>query len=118
MENSVLDPHTHPAREVFHYVTHIVLLLRERLLNCLATFRRTYNTRGTYQWPHVLILVPKPLVGGAGAVGRITALGPDALSLEIGQLVYADCAMRARDEPDEMFLSAIHEGDQRGARSS
>ncbi|KAJ9616655.1 hypothetical protein H2200_000374 [Cladophialophora chaetospira] len=53
---------------------------------------------------------PKPIVGGISAIARIAAVGPDAVALHPGQLVFADCVIRARDDPDSLFLTAIHEG--------
>lgn len=54
--------------------------------------------------------IPVPLVGGFSAIGRIAAAGPDAVSLKPGQLVYVDCVVHARDDPDAFFLSAVIEG--------
>lgn len=54
--------------------------------------------------------IPTPLVGGFSAIGRIAAAGPDAVSLQPGQLVYVDCVVHARDNPDAFFLSAVIEG--------
>ena len=53
---------------------------------------------------------PKPIVGGISAIDRIASLGPDAVALQPGQLVFVDCVMRARDDPDSLFMTAIHEG--------
>ena len=54
--------------------------------------------------------IPTPLVGGFSAIGRIAAVGPDAVTLKPGQLVYIDCVIHARDNPDAFFLSAVIEG--------
>ncbi|KAK1252018.1 hypothetical protein MKX08_003205 [Trichoderma sp. CBMAI-0020] len=54
--------------------------------------------------------LPKPLVGGFCAVGRVVALGHDAVSLEIGKLVFLDCVIRGRDDLDAMILSGISDG--------
>ncbi|EHY56581.1 hypothetical protein HRR83_002335 [Exophiala dermatitidis] len=59
---------------------------------------------------------PKPIVGGLSAIARIAAVGPDAMVLQPGQLVFMDCVIRARDHPDSMFLIAIHEGMDAGSR--
>lgn len=55
---------------------------------------------------------PLPIVPGVSAIGRIVALGQDATSLEIGQLVLFDCFIGARDAQNgpEQFLSAISGG--------
>lgn len=59
---------------------------------------------------------PTPIVGGFGAIGYIAALGSDATILKIGQLVYVDCVIRARDDPDTFFLSSIFEGINDGSK--
>ncbi|KAF2269458.1 GroES-like protein [Lojkania enalia] len=75
----------------------------------LSYFREIYN--GQRQYPF-----PTPLVGGCSAIGRITAVGQDAAALQLGQLVYVDCVVRARDKPSELFLSTIHEGFSEGSK--
>jgi alcohol dehydrogenase len=40
-----------------------------------------------------------PAVPGAGAVGRVRALGPDATRLKIGDWVLCDPTLRSRDDP-------------------
>ncbi|RFU72708.1 alcohol dehydrogenase [Trichoderma arundinaceum] len=54
--------------------------------------------------------LPKPLVGGFSAVGRVVALGYDAVALEVGTLVFLDCVIRGRDDVDAMILSGISDG--------
>ncbi|KAL9060916.1 MAG: hypothetical protein Q9162_000360 [Coniocarpon cinnabarinum] len=71
--------------------------------------REIYNGERGYS-------VPKPLVGGFSAVGRVAALGPDATALEVGQLVYVDCVVRGRDDQDAIFLSAVNEGGTEGSK--
>ncbi|KAI4594653.1 hypothetical protein KJ359_007745 [Pestalotiopsis sp. 9143b] len=63
------------------------------------------NSRG-YEYP-------LPIVPGTSAVCRVAALGPDATSLEVGQLVLFDCYIRARDAQSDgpkNYLSAITGG--------
>jgi D-arabinose 1-dehydrogenase-like Zn-dependent alcohol dehydrogenase len=60
--------------------------------------------------------VPTPLVGGFGAIGHVAVVGPDAVALKPGQLVYVDCVVRARDDPDSFFLSAIYSGSTEGSK--
>jgi D-arabinose 1-dehydrogenase-like Zn-dependent alcohol dehydrogenase len=43
---------------------------------------------------------PTPFVPGGAAVARVVAVGPDATSLEPGQLVLTEYFIRARDSPD------------------
>ncbi|KAJ4135446.1 hypothetical protein BFJ70_g14975 [Fusarium oxysporum] len=63
---------------------------------------------------------PQPGPGSAiiliDAIGRIAAIGPDAVALQLGQLVYVDCVIHARDDPDEFFLSAVIEGFTDGSK--
>ncbi|VUC22986.1 unnamed protein product [Clonostachys rosea] len=75
----------------------------------LSYHREIYNGVRKYDFP-------KPIVGGCSSVGRIVALGPDATSLKVGQLVYADCFIHGRDDPDNCFLTAIHHGGTEGSQ--
>ncbi|KAI2624968.1 GroES-like protein [Hypoxylon sp. NC1633] len=75
----------------------------------ISYHREVYNGGRNY-------VFPKPLVGGLSAVGRIAAVGPDATVLKPGQLVYVDCVIHGRDNPDDTFLLAIYEGVTEGAR--
>ncbi|KAH0842672.1 hypothetical protein AYO21_08982 [Fonsecaea monophora] len=75
----------------------------------ISYHREIYNGERKYEFP-------KPLVGGLSAIGRIAAVGPDAVVLNPGQLVWVDCVIHARDNPDSLFLSAIHEGSDAGSR--
>lgn len=54
--------------------------------------------------------LPMPLVGGFCAIGRVVAIGHDAVALEIGKLVFLDCVIRGRDDLDAMILSGISDG--------
>lgn len=69
----------------------------------ISYHREVYNGERNYS-------LPTPLVGGLSAIGRVVSLGADGTTLEIGQLVYVDCVIHGRDDPDAMFLSAINEG--------
>ncbi len=68
-----------------------------------------YN--GALQYP-----LTTPLVIGTSAIGRIAAVGPDATLLTPDQLVYIDCTIRGRDDPDTSSLSGIHGGFTDGSR--
>jgi threonine dehydrogenase-like Zn-dependent dehydrogenase len=59
-----------------------------------------------------------PIVPGVAAVGRIAALGPDATSPKIGQLVFFDCLIKTRDSQSgpKQFLSAITAGHSEESR--
>ena len=75
----------------------------------LSYHREVYNGDRHYAFP-------KPLVGGSSAIGHVAALGPDAVALKMEQLVYVDCVIHGRDDPDVLFLSAIHEGSTNGSK--
>ncbi|KAF5863221.1 hypothetical protein ETB97_010449 [Aspergillus alliaceus] len=84
-------------------------IIRITAAGILPYHREIYN--GQHPNP-----IPTPLVGGFGAIGHITALAPDTAVLKSGQLVYIDCVIRGRDDPDSFFLSAIYEGFSEGSR--
>ncbi|KAF4444279.1 hypothetical protein F53441_11187 [Fusarium austroafricanum] len=69
----------------------------------LAYANRVYSGRKRYPYP-------EPLVIGSGAIGRIAAVGPDATSLEPGQLVFFDCFIQGRDNPKSLFLHGLSSG--------
>ncbi|MGW4567052.1 alcohol dehydrogenase catalytic domain-containing protein, partial [Streptomyces sp. NPDC004561] len=59
-----------------------------------------------------------PVIPGPGGVGRIVRTGPDATRLRVGDLVWSDCTVRARDDaltPDIMLQGWSSRGDG-GAR--
>jgi threonine dehydrogenase-like Zn-dependent dehydrogenase len=75
----------------------------------ISYHREIYNGERHYDFP-------KPIAGGSSAITRIVAVGEDAVILQPGQLVWMDCVIRARDNPDSLFLTAIHEGMDAGSR--
>ncbi|KAF2639616.1 GroES-like protein [Massarina eburnea CBS 473.64] len=75
----------------------------------LSYHREIYDGTRNYSFP-------TPIVGGYSAIGRIANLGPDATLLKIGQLVYVDCVIHARDDSEYIFLSAIHDSAREGSR--
>ncbi|KAI0881742.1 putative quinone oxidoreductase [Annulohypoxylon maeteangense] len=75
----------------------------------ISYHREVYNGARSYSFP-------QPIVGGLSAIGRVAALGPDSTALKPGQLVYVDCVIHSRDDPDDLFLTAIHEGQTPGSR--
>jgi threonine dehydrogenase-like Zn-dependent dehydrogenase len=83
-------------------------IIRIEAASILSYHREIYNGTRHYSFP-------TPLVGGSSAVGRIVELGTDATTLSTGQLVYVDCVIRARDNPDTLFLSAIHDSGAEGS---
>ena len=75
----------------------------------ISYHREIYNGERHYDFP-------KPLVGGSSAIARIVDVGEDAVVLRPGQLIWMDCVIRARDNPDSLFLTAIHERKDPGSR--
>ncbi|KAF2809736.1 NAD(P)-binding protein [Mytilinidion resinicola] len=57
-----------------------------------------------------------PLVTGTAAIGRVVALGPDAVVLKPHDLVYVDAVVRGRDDPGAIILMGIAEGMTEGSR--
>ncbi|CZR31832.1 uncharacterized protein FPRO_02116 [Fusarium proliferatum ET1] len=51
-----------------------------------------------------------PYVPNANAIGRIHAVGPDAVLAKPGDLVYVDSTARARDDPDNVMIIIRHLG--------
>ena len=54
--------------------------------------------------------LPRPLIGGFSAIGRVAAVGADAVALKTGDLIYVDPVIRARDDSDAIILSGISDG--------
>ncbi|KAF3051235.1 hypothetical protein E8E11_008464 [Didymella keratinophila] len=84
-------------------------VIRIEVAEVLSYHREVYNGERQYSFP-------TPILGGINSIGRIAALGPDATSLTEGQLVYVDCVIHARDDPDTLFLSAIHDSGKEGSK--
>ena len=89
--------------------THGSVFVRVLEVGILSYHREIYNGERHYAFP-------KPLVGGMSAVARVAAPGLDAVALKPGQLVWFDCVIRGRDNPDALFMTAIHEGSTEGSR--
>jgi threonine dehydrogenase-like Zn-dependent dehydrogenase len=62
-------------------------------------------TNGKRKYPY-----PTPIVPGTNSIGRVVAVGADAVRLKEGQLVYIDGTIRGRDDPSAIFLSGITQG--------
>ncbi len=74
-----------------------VLGTGEVIVDMVATSLPSYAAEvlsGERKYPLVL-----PAVPGAGGVGRVRAIGPDATRLQPGDWVYCDCTVRSRDDP-------------------
>ena len=55
-------------------------------------------------------LYPIPFVPGSSAIGRIAAVGPDAIGLKPGQLIYFDCYIHGRDDTTSLILHGLSAG--------
>ncbi|KAI1012086.1 hypothetical protein LB503_004607 [Fusarium chuoi] len=53
---------------------------------------------------------PEPFIIGSSAIGRIAAVGLDATSLKLGQLVFFDSFIQARDNPNSLILHGLSGG--------
>ncbi|MCJ1260933.1 hypothetical protein MMC22_000797 [Lobaria immixta] len=60
---------------------------------------------GTLAYPLSL-----PMTPGLSAIGRVEQIGPDAVSLSPGQLVFCDVTVRGRDDPSVTMMIGIHGG--------
>lgn len=54
--------------------------------------------KGIFSGERAYPLIP-PMVPGCGAIGRVAAVGPDATTLRVGDWVFCDPTLRARDNP-------------------
>lgn len=65
--------------------------------------REVFN--GKRQYPY-----HTPIVPGTSAIGRVAALGIDSTSLKVGELVFVDCTIHSRDNPDDIILHGLAGG--------
>ena len=78
------------------------------VVKVLGTYILSYLSSVLHETsPHSLIL---PLTPGANTIGRVHAVGPDATVVNIGQLVFCDTTVNARDDPDTAILMGRHGG--------
>ncbi|PYH94057.1 alcohol dehydrogenase [Aspergillus ellipticus CBS 707.79] len=78
-------------------------ILRVLTTGLLSYSREIYSGSRKYS-------LPTPSVPGNGAIGRIVAVGPDATTLQPGDLVFVDIYIRGRDDPTVAALSGVHDG--------
>lgn len=84
-------------------------IVRVLAANILAYAKQAYS--GELPYP-----LPKPLIVGSSAVGRIAVVGPDATALQPGHLVLIDIYIRGRDDRNAAILMGLHEGATEGSR--
>lgn len=75
----------------------------------ISYMRDVYNGRRKYNYA-------TPLIPGTSAIGRVAAVGPDAVLLNPNDLVYVDCYIRGRDDHDAGFLLGLSEGGTEASR--
>jgi NADPH:quinone reductase-like Zn-dependent oxidoreductase len=79
-------------------------ILKVEMANVLNYSGDIYNGKRGYPYP-------VPLTLGSSGLGRVVALGPDAVSLKVGDLCLLDVTISARDDVGgqaaSTFLSAI-----------
>lgn len=51
-----------------------------------------------------------PVTPGGSSIGRVEAVGPDAISVQVGQLVFVDPAISSRDDPDQKIVHGTIQG--------
>ncbi|KAI1064068.1 hypothetical protein LB506_005665 [Fusarium annulatum] len=69
----------------------------------LTYANRVYSGHKPYPYP-------EPFVIGSSAIGRVAAVGLDATSLKLGQLVFFDSFIQARDNPNSLILHGLSGG--------
>ncbi|MCJ1241214.1 hypothetical protein MMC14_009218 [Varicellaria rhodocarpa] len=84
-------------------------IVRILVANVISYMREVYDGTRPYTFP-------TPMVTGTNAIGRVVAVGPDATSLKLGQLVLVDSTIRGRDDPTAIMLSGIIDGDSEGSK--
>ncbi|KAM3086998.1 hypothetical protein ACMFMF_000929 [Clarireedia jacksonii] len=78
------------------------------VVKILGTFVLSYLPSvldGSLPYPMTL-----PITPGGSSIGRVYSVGADSVSLEVGQLVYCDSTIHARDDPDLAILMGLHGG--------
>ena len=85
------------------------VVLRVEIANIISYSKYIYDGSRNYPFP-------TPLVPGTSGLGRVAAVGPDAVLLKPGQLVFIDCFVHARDDPGAAFLLGVHEGHTEGSK--
>ena len=97
---TIPTPHPHPGAITLHVLT----------ANLISYIRDIYN--GTRHYPY-----PTPLTLGTSALCRVAAVPHDATHLKPGMLVVYDSLIRSRDNPRDLFLHAIYDGDSEGSKA-
>ncbi|KEF62895.1 uncharacterized protein A1O9_00869 [Exophiala aquamarina CBS 119918] len=83
------------------------------VVRVLATWLPPY-TAGIHDGTLSVFNLFLPLVPNPSNVGRIHEIGPDAVSLKVGDLVYTTAWIKARDDPEITILQGHHGGEGPG----
>ncbi|KAI1258750.1 alcohol dehydrogenase [Xylariaceae sp. FL1019] len=75
------------------------------------------NVANIFKAEHSMFQLPYPVTPGAGGIGRIAALGPDAVRLQNGQLVMIASHIRARDDPSTHVILGVSAGLSESSRN-
>ncbi|KAF5860102.1 hypothetical protein ETB97_002063 [Aspergillus alliaceus] len=100
--------HSHDAPLSLETVPRPVAHTGEVVVRILAADIVPYMSQvlnGSRQYP-----MPLPMTPGNTAIGRVHEVGPDAVELKPGQLVFCDITVRARDNPSVSILFGVHGG--------
>ncbi|KAI0476896.1 alcohol dehydrogenase [Xylaria cf. heliscus] len=68
------------------------------------------NVAHIFKAEHSMFQLPYPVIPGSFGIGRIAALGPDAVTLQEGQLVMVASFVRARDDPSVNVITGVTAG--------
>ncbi|KAI1749085.1 alcohol dehydrogenase [Xylaria castorea] len=68
------------------------------------------NVAHIFKADHSMFQLPYPIIPGSFGIGRIAALGPDAMTLQEGQLVMVSSFIRARDDPSVSVIRGVFAG--------
>ncbi|KAI1733760.1 alcohol dehydrogenase [Xylaria scruposa] len=68
------------------------------------------NVAHIFKADHSMFQLPYPIIPGSFGIGRIAALGPDATTLQEGQLVMVSSLIRARDDPSVNVIRGVFAG--------
>ncbi|KFY05856.1 hypothetical protein V491_08988 [Pseudogymnoascus sp. VKM F-3775] len=78
------------------------------IIHVLGTYILPFNRAVfTNQLPYPLSL---PIIPGNAYIARVHAVGPDAVTLAPGQLVFGDITISRRDDPDVQILQGLNGG--------
>ena len=83
-------------------------VVRVLAASVISYIRDIYNGKRNYAFC-------MPLIPGTSAIGRVVAVGPDSTKLNPGDLVFCDSTIRSRDDPSDVFLTAITQGQTEGS---